>query len=811
MAQFHDCVASARAQNAISDAEARDLIQTFDEQMGATGDAAKARDATVAAMEAEARRKENNALRQADILAGLAGYVEGYRRPTLTGRMVKDPYDAARAVLENKNNRMAGVPGVVGRRDGINSWWMGRLSEHLQRHERRFFSIAGARRGGDTIEDVAREAFGHDTGNPAAKAFLAAWRDTADEMVDLFNEAGGAVAKRKDYFPQSHSAAKMAEAGEDQWVADITRGLDRSRMTDPLTGGPLSAARLEESLRAIYPRILTDGAIDGPAHGHAALANQRQEHRFLVFKDAESWLEYSAAYGHGDPFRAMTDHLSGLAKDVAALQELGPNPNLTIEWLKQVVVQETKVNRDLGIDALWAMVNGGAGARNRAVADGMSALRNFVTATSLGATTLTAAPTDPFVQMTARFISGLPVFSYFRDMTNQLFSGASKADVLAGGLIFQDMLQHADRSMRNHTALSGANVVTGAAADRVLTWSGLNVWTDSGSRAMAQAFMVEASRHAARSLDDIAKVDPRFARRLRGQGVRPEDWDIIRSARPQDLEGAGGMITMMEVVNSAPGDRRVFEAAVRYSAAVNAVAEEGVPRGTAHAQDLMGRAANPGSPAGELSRTGGQFLTYAVTVMSSQLRAIAWELTDFGRLRGGAYVAGAFAAYTMGGILAEQIREIWLNGRDARPLDTSLVLKGVMRGGGLGAFGDYILGDFSRGSSQVAGRGIGPVPSLAIEGLATLAIGNRLEGDEVPGARRAVDLAKRMVPFQNMWMVRPAMERMVWDRLHLLADPTAYRNWRRKERELMRDYEQGVWWGRGESEPRRVPDLLGGW
>ena len=816
MARFHECIASAKAQGALDDDEARLLASMYDEQLRANaGDHAKARDATVKVLDAEARRKEANARRQADKLAELAVVMDSYRRPTLRGSFVEDPNDVARAILDNKNNRMAGVVGVTNRRDGNMAYGMGQLNRYFEDVQRRSFSITGKRHGAVMLDNMVDEAFGRATGDAAARDFLGAWRKVFDEFVDMFNDAGGAIVKMKDYFPQNHHAVKLITAGKEQWIEFIRPRLDRSKMVDPLSGGPLSEARLLESLDVIYDRIVTDGAsdmvADGRPIGRGALANQRQEHRFLVFRDADAWREYHSAFGDGDVFKVLMDHMSGLAKDVAALQELGQNPNLTVEWLKQVVTQETGKDHSKSIGALWTVVNGSQGVGSRAWADGMSAARNFLTAGSLGATTLTAIGSDPFVQGIARFMSGLPVLGYFRDQINQLFSGASRREVLQAGIIWQDMLQHTHRSLQNHNMLSGANVVFGTLADRVLTFSGLNAWTDAGQRAMAQAFMFEAAGHAGRTLDEIAKVDPRFARRLRGQGVRPDDWEIIRAARPQDLGEAGGMLGMMDVLESAPGNVRVREAAIRYAAALHAAAEEGVPRGTAHAQAMMGRDAAPGSPSGEITRTATQFLTFAVTLLSSQLRAAAWELSENGMARGGLFVAGSFTALTLGGIIGEQIREIYLNGRDARPLDAGLVTKGIARGGGLGGFGDFILGDYARGTSQIAGRGIGPVPNVVLEGLSIFAISNRINEDEINAGKRSVDLARRTIPFQNMWMFRPAMERLVWDRLHVLADPNAHRQWRQKERQLMRDYGQGVWWGRGEAEPRRAPDFSTVW
>lgn len=62
-----------------------------------------------------------------------------------------------------------------------------------------------------------------------------------------------------------------------------------------------------------------------------------------------------------------------------------------------------------------------------------------------------------------------------------------------------------------------------------------------------------------------------------------------------------------------------------------------------------------------------------------------------------------------------------------------------------------------------------------------------------------------------MWQIKPVTDRLIWDRLTLLADPNAYRQWRTKERQLMRDEGQGTWWGRGEALPRRAPDFTTVW
>src|SRR5690606_36460825 len=120
--------------------------------------------------------------------------------------------------------------------------------------------------------------------------------------------------------------------------------LDVDRMRDPLTGDALAPARLEQLLDAAFDAVTTDGWSKvkprATAHGRGSLASQRAEHRVLHFKSADDWLAYDVEFGSGDPVRAVFDHINGMAKDIAALEVLGPNPNATVEWLKQIVQSE---------------------------------------------------------------------------------------------------------------------------------------------------------------------------------------------------------------------------------------------------------------------------------------------------------------------------------------------------------------------------------------------------------------------------------------------------------------------------------------
>ena len=845
MAQFHDCLASAAAQGAISREEADMLRSMYDAQVKASGDALAAKAAMVETLTAEAERKARLARLSAEAADRIATIGETYRGPD--GKA--DILGAFQGVLDNRNNRLLGEVSVVGRREALVGYAHARLEELLYDTRRTF--VTGRRRGPAVLDNMVREAFGEATGDASARGYLQAWRRVADEFVDLFNAAGGDIVKRENYLPQNHDAGKMLAAGKEAWIGFISPRLDIANMRDPLSGAALTPARLKESLSAIYDRIVTDGASDlqpsmqlqgrgalaNQLQGRGALANQRQEARFLEFRNADAWRDYNSAFGNGDVHAALLAHLHGLAKDVSALEVLGPNPNATVAWMGQVIQSEfakaklgepslykgQPAGRETApvhvLDQLWTVVNGSAGIGNERLANAMASTRNWLTAAQLGGTALTALLGDPFQQRNARAFAGISTARWFADLPGQLFTGASSRDVVRAGVVFSDAMEHLVTDLRSLSTLQASAEVSKWLPDRVFTWSALTPWTNMNRRAQAKSFMFEAGDRLAQSFDDIAADGARgrrFARWLQGFGVGPAEWEVIRSARAADHGEAGGMLRMVDIIDSAPGDKRVFDVALRYGDALHAFVEEAVPQGTASARRLLGRASAAGTVAGELTRNTTQYLTYPATVMTSLVRAAQWEMAEAGAARGGMAMAASTISLTIGGALVLQMQEL-RNGRDPRPVnDPTFWALAAAKGGSLGYYGDYVFADYTRGASQVVSKLLGPVFNTV--GDLAAAIGGRdvvsmLSGEEaeINRGKRMVDFARRTIPLQNMWMYRLGTERVLWDRLALLADPNAHRQWRIQERRLMRDEGQGMWWGRGEAEPRRGPDFTTIW
>lgn len=401
MGSYRDCIDEAAGKGEISPEVADRARKTYDEAHASASEAFGPADADRHAADAVMRSLEFEALeakrrrammvrsRQA-ILDGMAalktrrGYTDpekiGVRRRNpgvidrMTGRRPPEPpdgfaddgvapgsfgrggYDRAlfarglELLVENKPGLSgAPFPSIEGRYRALRGGADATMAAVIERFESR---TGFDRPGRAELGNVVREAFGEDTGDAAAKMLAAAWSEAAEDMRLRFNAAGGSIGKIDRWgMPQSHDAAAVRAAGRDAWTAYVLPRLDRERMIDDVTGQPMTEARLVATLREAWESISTNG-LNAPLvserTGMAALAKRRSNGRFLVFRNADAWMEYQAQFGDADPFSSMMGHLDELARDTAQMQILGPNPSAQWAWLKTAAQREAALEEAAG-------------------------------------------------------------------------------------------------------------------------------------------------------------------------------------------------------------------------------------------------------------------------------------------------------------------------------------------------------------------------------------------------------------------------------------------------------------------------------
>lgn len=829
-----DCIETARADGEISDAEAARMRDKFKRYASdarkrglpdAEADAQGARDA-FGELEFEALERKRRMALQAAKQSEIAGHLKAWRN----AKGEAEVGEAAILLLEHQGE--ANYSSVVGRRDAIIGLAHSELNAMLIKFRRDF---KGGTSNKAELVDVVREGFGEATGSAEAKAFASAWHNVSETLRQAYNAAGGAVAKLEGWgFPQRHDASALRKVGLDDWIGYIMPKLDRDKTVNPLTGRPMGDAEMRVALTDAYETITTGGWADGEAsatpQGLGALATRRADHRFLHFASAKDFMEYQAEFGGGDVFGAMMDHINGMARDIALMETLGPNPQATVTWLGAVIRQEEskamlgregalmvprgKVGTAIGLDGagktkrlndMYSHISGGAGAPlNETGAHSMAIVRNISTAAALGSA-LFSSFSDVGTNAMTRAWNGMPVMESVID-TVKLFRGQTaqgRQDAVAAGLIMNSALNIIDTGARQGMALMKARGISSLLADRVLAASMLNTWTVAGRHGFGMGMMREAAKYAHLPVEQLPKGFKNFVTRY---GL---DWDGLRAVEPWSENGAG----FLRPVDVAKGNR---ELGLRWLEAINRETEWAVPEGTVRARSALIGDTRPGTWIGEGARSFAQFKTFSIGTVLTHGRRIFEEVVA-GR---GANALGYGAAYAISmtafGALALQLKDV-AKGRDPRPMtgeDAGKFLNAaIIQGGGFGILGDFLYSTAEENGSGpeaiIAGPAIGQISRVAGASIGQ-AIGfterqrdNNGEMKDVKAGRKLVRAVKGLTPGANIWWARLAMDRLVFDEVQRLADPDAQDAFDRALQRQENDMNSGFWWAPGTRAPQR--------
>ena len=718
--------------------------------------------------------------------------------------------------------RVAGVSSMEGRYKAILGQAHGRMAALIDTHAR---NIVGRIRNAAKLENVARAVLGETVDDPSARALAAAWRETAEILRLRFNAAGGTIARRDDWgLPQRHDSLAVRKVRFEEWRDFIAPQLDWSRMIDERTGAPFSAEAREMVLREVYDTIAQDGmnkATPGAA-GQRKLADRRSDHRFLIFSSADNWLAYHKRFGEGTVFDVMLGHVDAMARDIAQMEVLGPNPSATRRWLGDVLAIAA-ARRDAAEGggkwtararaaqrAMLAQHETFNGTRNApvspALARAFGTARSVQTSSKLGSAALSALTDVSFSSVTSHF-NGLPYANVLRRQLSLLDPANAQDRRLATelGLIAGEAANLMFAMQRYQDT---ANIPQSAqlVASFVIRASGLSAWTQAGKWAFGMEFMATLGRARGQT---FGALDPRLRAALERYGLNAADWDAMRAVPPYEHKGALFLRPDdVEAAALAAGDRLGRDRATRLLELIHQETRFAVPEPTLAARAITSPG-QAGTVTGELARTVMQFKAFPVSVlMTHMMRGVAGTMPEgFSR---GRYLSEMFIGATMLGALVVQLRMI-ASGKDPQPMDDARFWgAAALQGGGAGIIGDFLFADQNRYGGGPLATLAGPTLGSVIDPVAKLTIGNAQQavaGDETNLPREAWRFVESNLPAQNLWYTRLAWERLVDDTVRRHVDPDYRGAWRRMETRARRDLGTDYWWRPGETSPRRAPDL----
>ena len=654
----------------------------------------------------------------------------------------------------------------------------------------------------DTLLATVREIFGEATGNEKASKSGAAFSKAAEYLRERYNRAGGFIPKRNDWgMPQVHDQVKVSKAGMDAWIEYTLPRLNREAMVNA-DGRIMSDDELMQAMRESYKTVSTDGQnkkVPGAFSGNGKMANRHQDSRFLVFKDADSWIEYQEAFGSPDFFNVMVGHIRSMSSEIAMLEVLGPNPNMAFKYLSDVAENDGNMGM---VNSVWNVVSGSADmvdVNRQSLAKGTAFTRHLLMAAQLGGAAISSI-TDPVYGKMTRAFNGLPIVKSIQHTVGQLNPADESDRAFAAhlGMVMDGWSSQALVGSRFSGEMDPAGKAS-KISETLFRASGLTAWTQ-GQR---NSFGLDFQWHLARQMGNpLSEIETKFQGMMRRYGITDDDWEIMRSV-PLEEHGGTSYFRPQNMHDLDLPTETVDNIVTKILEAMNTEMDFAVPTPDARVRAIQTWGGKErGSFTGEAARMTMMYKSFSMTQFMTHMYRSGPKFV-------GVYALRLGISLSVMGALAIQMKEI-SRGREPRQMDGAFLLAAMMQGGGLGIFGDFIdasgVGNKSRFGNSVMATAMGPGASL-VEDVVGLGVSgfdfatDPFTGDDTNLGREGARLLQRYTPGNNLWYARLLFERLLFDNLQEMTDPKAKQNRKKYERKIKTERGQDYWWKRGESAP----------
>ena len=654
----------------------------------------------------------------------------------------------------------------------------------------------------DTLLATVREIFGESTGNEKAAKSGTAFSKAAEYLRERYNRAGGFIPKRNDWgMPQVHDQVKVSKAGMDDWIEYTLPRLNREAMVNA-DGRIMSDDELMQAMRESYKTVSTDGQnkkVPGAFSGNGKMANRHQDSRFLVFKDADSWIEYQEAFGSPDFFNVMVGHIRSMSSEIAMLEVLGPNPNMAFKYLSDVAENDGNMGM---VNSVWNVVSGSADmvdVNRQSLAKGTAFTRHLLMAAQLGGAAISSI-TDPVYGKMTRAFNGLSIVKSIQHTVGQLNPADESDRAFAAhlGMVMDGWSSQALVGSRFSGEMDPAGKAS-KISETLFRASGLTAWTQ-GQR---NSFGLDFQWHLARQMGNpLSEIETKFQGMMRRYGITDDDWEIMRSV-PLEEHGGTSYFRPQNMHDLDLPTETVDNIVTKILEAMNTEMDFAVPTPDARVRAIQTWGGKErGSFTGEAARMTMMYKSFSMTQFMTHMYRSGPKFV-------GVYALRLGISLSVMGALAIQMKEI-SRGREPRQMDGAFLLAAMMQGGGLGIFGDFIdasgVGNKSRFGNSVMATAMGPGASL-VEDVVGLGVSgfdfatDPFTGDDTNLGREGARLLQRYTPGNNLWYARLLFERYLFDNLQEMTDPKAKQNRKKYERKIKTERGQDYWWKRGESAP----------
>jgi hypothetical protein len=667
-----------------------------------------------------------------------------------------------------------------------------------------------------------KELHGEDSGNPAAKAGAAAWKKVTEELRQRFNDAGGQVGKLDEpWIPQHHSQLRVAAAGMEKWIGDILPKLNRDKYVN-LDGSRMSGDQMHDFLTHAYDSIHTDGqngSEPGSVTGSGVIANRNAAHRQIFFKDADSHAEYNAAYGEKSINNLLAGHVARLSRDIALTERLGPNSAATFKYFNDRALLDEK--RQFGTksatlngkykfnEALFDAVSGKDQVVNQRVADSFQAFRNWMTASKLGKVVITALSDEAGMFSTA-IANKVPYGQALLEELKRVAPGESRRFAEHTGLGIDAFMSHMNRFAQEEFGSS----FSGKMASSVMRMSGAERMWAARRQGMGVTLMSSIGK-LTRKIEHVDQLSAEDHGVLAKKGITDTQWQVWRRAQPENWGGTSTVLTPKSIwaIPDAKladlGDPTTLkrEASTQLMAHIHEEAGMGAMDTGPRQKLSLTRGTQRGTVPGEIWRSMMLFKGFAASMMMKHWARAADMPGVSAKIK---YMAPLFIYGTALAAVGNQIRNL-ISGADPENMNPKQNLafwgKALLRGGGLGFFGDFLQNETTEHDTTAAAALGGPA-ATTVEDLLSLTHGaywKSKHGDlGIDEKAKIIRFVKGNIPLINMWYTQAAADHLIWNHLQEIANPGYLARMQAKQEATSG---KTYYWNPDAATPGRAPNL----
>ena len=655
--------------------------------------------------------------------------------------------------------------------------------------------------------EIKQEMLGVNTGLKQAKQIAQVLKNFQEEYRLRLNDLGANIGKLSDWITRTmHDADKMANASkrtkivEDNRIAwrEYTRErLDLKRSFPEVA----DIIKVNKILDDIYDSLMTGDHMKhggtNSVYGTRNVTNRLNSSRVLHFKDAVARHEYDIMFGEPSLKDSVTSVISNSARNIALMQVLGTNPQLTLEKIlsllrKKYKSSDPELNKQLVFKTFkneFSELDGSINAiGNNTMAKVGMFIRVLQSTGKLGFAGIASA-SDLAQYMTTTNFQGRGLLTGLGEAMNALFKRQDKEAMEILGVISNSVIGNMSNKYSSSFDTWGK---MGRLQNLFFKYNSLNWWVSS----LKSGMTVGLARHYGMLADTVFNsLNIRERNLLKLYSIDEGKWNLLRSIKTLDVENkryltAEGVNELSDEAIKKYVGRSLSEREIRnfkkdleltWRNFLVDQAMHGTPEADASVRAFMNQGFEKGTGKGETIRFIGQFKQFPITIwkkiIGRELNSYGPDDSKFSTVSG---LTSMVILGTMFGYIAMSAKDM-LKGRTPRdPTNSSTILEALSQGGGLGIYGDFLINEIQNEyGNNVFETLLGPTAS-DLNKLRDIVMNLN---DPAKAGKKFVQFAENNVPFLNLYYTKAAYDYLIGYQIKEFLDPGFFERMRIRHEE----------------------------